>query len=995
MPAPEPLEERLLALSKNIDGELYWDDAMNAIYATDASVYRTLPIAVCLPRTNEDLVKLVHFANEAALPIIPRTAGTSLAGQVVGKGIVVDVSKHMVDILELNVAESWVRVQPGVVRDELNLYLKPHGLMFAPETSTSNRCMIGGMVGNNSCGTRSLVYGSTRDHVLEIEAILSDGSQATFGPVSPQDFDAKKKGRNLEGEIYRALEEALSDPRNREAIEKEYPHHGIHRRNTGYALDLLLRDLVNSIQMKDTANKGDCRQYFNLSKLLCGSEGTLALFTSLKLNLEPLPPPEKAVVAVHLDSIQEAAKATLIAREFAPQAIELIDKVILDCSKTNIEQSSNRDFVSGDPGALLVVEFVADSPSEIDSVTESLESALRASRLGSDFPVIRNEHVDKVWALRNAGLGVLTNVRGSRKPIAGVEDTAILPVDLPEYVDAFLEIMNRRKVKCVAYAHIGDGEIHFRPMLDLKLGTDRKLYREIADEVADLVKLFGGSLSGEHGDGRARAEYLEKMIGSTCYQLCREVKQRFDPKGILNPGKIVDAPPIDTELRYDENQAVLRPDTLFDFSSSDGILGMAEKCNGTGACRKTEKIGGVMCPSYMATRNEKDTTRARANILREYLTRSTKRNRFQQAEIGEVMGLCLSCKGCLSECPSNVDVSRLKAEYLYQSNKGEQRPLSQRAIGHIAELLRLGSRFPTLSNWALHSKFISKWIKSRLEIAPKRELPSLSKPGLRKWTKRNLKKLNTAIDAPKKSVYLFADEYTSYTDAHIGIQAIQLLTGLGYPVAIPQHRESGRALISSGFLDKAKTVADANVVALAPLINEQAPLLGIEPSAILGFRDEYPDLVEKSLSEKARDLGKHVFTIEEFLYREMRAGQITASDFNDESKHILYHGHCHQKALSNQSMAQAILELPTNFEAQIIDSGCCGMAGFFGYRKERYELSQSIAELVLFPAIREAPAETTVAASGTSCRQQIKDGLRVEALHPVEILAKALKRDSG
>lgn len=970
----------LRALASELEGELSWDAATRAAYATDASIYRALPLAMSAPKSTEDARALIRFANARGIPLIPRAAGTSLAGQVVGEGIVVDISKYWTRVLELNVAEKWVRIQPGVIRDELNQFLKPHGLMFAPETSTSNRCMIGGMAGNNSCGVHSLIHGSTRDHVLEIKALLSDGSEAIFGPLDRDAFERKAEGESLEARLYRKIRDILEDPENASAIRQNYPRPDIRRRNTGYALDLLLDDLSRP------------EASINLCKLLCGSEGTLAFFTELKLSLVRLPPRELAVVAVHLHSIPEAARATLVARRFQPTAIELIDDVILRCAKTNIEQAANRAFVEGDPGALVVVEFAAETPAEIDAKTAALEAALRAAGLGSSFPVLRNAAVDKVWALRNAGLGVIMNVPGDRKPLDGVEDTAIHPDELPEYVDAVLEIMRSRGVECVSYAHIGDGEIHFRPMLDPKRGPDRKLYREIAEEMAKLVKRHRGSLSGEHGDGKARAEFLRMMIGDRSYELCRELKRAWDPRGIFNPGKIVDAPPAQTDLRYDADQPARRFDTVFDFSSTGGILRMAEKCNGAGVCRKTEKTGGVMCPSYMATRDEKDTTRARANVLREFLTRSDHANPFDHDEIAEVMELCIGCKGCKSECPSNVDVSRLKAEFLHQRYKTTGIPSRAKALGNVAALNWFGHLFRFVSNILIANTVASQRIKAAFGIAPARSLPFYSRVTTRAWAKRNLRRLNPPPERTKGVVHLFCDEYTNYTEAQIGIAAIELLTRLGYSVEIPAQGESGRALISQGLLVQARKAANRNVAALAKTVSADRPLLGIEPSAILSFRDEYPDLVDARLRPAARALAPNCMLVEEFLIAEIDAGRIEPSAFDETPREIRFHGHCHQKAITGQECSSRVLRFPRGHRVEVVKSGCCGMAGAFGYGAEHFELSQRIGEFALFPALRAAPPEAVISANGTSCRHQIKDALGLRALHPVEILRDALAR---
>ena len=970
------MQESLDTLSAEFEGDLFSSETMRIAYATDASVYRQLPAAVCLPRTKSDIKQLINFANTQGLAIIPRTAGTSLAGQVVGSGIIVDVSKYWSKVIDLDILNRRVRVQPGIVRDELNQYLKPHGLMFAPETSTANRCMIGGMAGNNSCGTHSLIYGSTRDHVEAIDVILSDGTEARFQDISLDEAKAIAKSDSLEAKIYRDTLRILSASGVAEEIRREFPHREIHRRNTGYAIDIILNELET--------------ERINLAKLLCGSEGTLAFTTELTLKLVPLPPIEQAVVAIHLHSIPQAARATLVARESKARAIELIDHIILDCAKTNKEQLANRAFVEGEPSALLVVEFASDDKSEVEGATTKLIDNLKSQNLGYAYPIIWNDAINAVWALRNAGLGVMTNVPGDRKPVAGIEDTAIRPQDLPAFVDDFLDIMKKRQVEYVAYAHIGDGEIHFRPLLDLKLGKDRKYYREICEEVATLVKRFGGSLSGEHGDGRARAEFIRQMIGEKNYMLCRAVKQIWDPEGIFNPGKIVDAPKIDTDLRYDSDQLTNEFVTVFDFSDTQGILRMAEKCNGTGACRKTEKIGGTMCPSYMATRSEQHTTRARANVLREFLTRSTKENKFDHKEILEVMDLCLSCKGCSSECPSNVDIARLKAEFLHQYYEANGIPFRSRLIGNIEMLYKLGSFVRPVSNFLISNRSFSKQLKKKLKIAEKRSLPLLSEITLRTWAKRNLPKLNPAPNVAKQTVYLFCDVYTNYSESEIGIAAIELLTALGYHVQIPKHVESGRAFFSKGLLKNAKRIANQNVRLLGNLVSNETPLLGIEPSAILGFRDEYPDIVDETLKKAAKTLAPHCLLIDEFLGSEIEKGRIATEQFTNEKASILLHGHCHQKALSMLSATEKLLSLPINYTVETIPSGCCGMAGSFGYEEERFDLSQQVGELVLFPAIRESVRETIIAAPGTSCRHQIKDGVERQAQHPVQILRDAL-----
>ncbi len=649
------MDQRLKELSDQLEGDLFTDDTTKILYATDASAYREIPLAVAIPKSIDDLKKLIAFAASNHTSLIPRTAGTSLAGQVVGNGIITDVSKNFTKIIELNAAEHWVRVQPGVIRDELNMFLKPHGLFFGPETSTANRAMMGGMVGNNSCGSNSIVYRSTREHLLEVKALLSDGSEATFKTVTLEEFHEKCEGDNLEATIYKTTRNLLSNYDNQVEIRKEFPKKSVERRNTGYAIDVLL----NSSPF--TAGEED----FNFCKLIAGSEGTLAFITEIKLNVVPLPPKETGLLCVHFNSIEESLRANLIALKYGPSASELIDHYILECTKENIEQSKNRFFVKGDPGAILVIEFTGNNRQEIINKSAGCEAEMRASGLGYHFPLLFGDDTKKIWTLRKAGLGLLGNLPGDEKAVPVIEDTAVDVNDLPSYISEFNKILIKYDLHAVHYAHAGSGEIHLRPIINLKTTEGNHLFRIIAEEIATLVKKYRGSLSGEHGDGRLRGEFVKQMVGEKNYELLKTIKHTWDPQNIFNPNKIVDTPPMNTMLRYTPGQKTPEFKTVFRYHNQD-VLQHAEQCNGSGDCRKTQLSGGTMCPSFMATKNEKDTTRARANILREFLTNSQKMNRFDHKEIYDVMDLCLSCKGCKSECPSNVDVAKLKAEFLQQ-----------------------------------------------------------------------------------------------------------------------------------------------------------------------------------------------------------------------------------------------------------------------------------------------------------------------------------------
>jgi FAD/FMN-containing dehydrogenase/Fe-S oxidoreductase len=963
----------LEGLAKKLQGALHTDQVMRTLYATDASAYREMPLGVAIPETIADIEALIKFADEKQIALIPRTAGTSLAGQVVGSGLVVDVSKFFNRILEINQEESYVWVEPGVVRDVLNVELKKHGLFFGPETSTANRAMIGGMLGNNSCGSNSVVYGSTRDHVLAVEGYLSDGSFVRFEEENPfQTLESLPEGSRLK-EIYTNTLAALSKPENQTNIQNEFPKPSIHRRNTGYAVDMLLNS--------DAFIPG--KPAFNFCALLSGSEGTLCFATKIKLHVDPLPPAHLGLVCGHFNSIDEALRANLIALTFNPSASELMDHYILACTKANAEQRQNRFFVEGDPGAILVVELRSDDPQELEKQAKSLEKAMRDAGLGYHFPYVTGGDVKKVWDLRKAGLGLLSNLPGDEKAVAVIEDTAVDVHDLPAFIAEFNVILKANNLYCVHYAHAGSGELHLRPIINLKTAEGHRQFRHIAEEIARLVKKYQGSLSGEHGDGRLRGEFIPWMVGEANYQLMRELKSWWDPKGIFNPNKIVDTPPMDTFLRYEAGQETPAFKTAFRYQDQD-VLQHAEQCNGSGDCRKTPISGGTMCPSFMATRNEKETTRARANILREFLTHSTQPNRFAHEEVKEVMDLCLACKGCKAECPSNVDVAKLKMEFLYQYQKEKGLPLRSWLVGHFADISSLASKVPFVYNMVMGTTWLRRLANRLVGFHPDRTMPLLANITLWAWLKGR-----QTISA-NKAVYVFVDEFTNFNDAEVGRKAVLLLEKLGYVVKTIAHPISGRAYLSKGMLDEAKVLAQKNVDLWADLISSDVPLVGIEPSAILTFRDEYPDLVADESVVKAKKLAENVFLLEEFIAREMEAKRILPSAFTEEKKLLKLHGHCQQKAMSSLVAAKKALSLPLNFEVQLIPSGCCGMAGSFGYEAEHYDLSMQIGELVLFPTVRAQGMDVEIVASGTSCRHQIHDGTQRHARHTAEVLFDAL-----
>ena len=941
-------------------------------------------MAVVYPRHENDIRELVRFAGKNSISLIPRTAGTSLAGQVVGSGVVVDMSRYMNSILEVNEKEHWVRVEPGVILDELNIALRPTGLFFSPETSTSNRSMIGGMIGNNSCGLHSLVHGNTRDHTISVRAVLSDASVVEFGPLSREEFQGKLDNEGYEGQIYREVHAMLSDPDNQKEIVSGFPDPGVVRRNTGYALDELLN-------VPQYVGKSARHTDFNLCRLLSGSEGTLLFITQAKLNLVPLPPPHKALVPIHFHSVMEAIRGNLAALQHAPTAVELMDRTILDCTKGNLVQARNRFFLEGDPGAILVVELVDRDEKVLKQRIAAMEKQMRSAGLGYHFPIVTGNDIGRVWALRKAGLGVLSNLPGDGRPVSVIEDTSVRVELLEQYITEFNQLLEKHKLTCVYHAHISVGELHLRPILNLKDPEHVQLFHDIALETAGLVKKYRGSLSGEHGDGRLRGEFIPMMVGERNFELIRRIKRLFDPVGIFNPGKITDTPPMNSHLRSEAGRPTPEFSTYFDYPREGGLMQLIEKCNGSGDCRKTEITGGTMCPSYMATRDEIATTRARANVLRELLSRSDLKKPFDQPEIYEVLDLCLSCKACKSECPSSVDMAKIKAEFMQHWYDHHRVPLRTLLIANISKINRLGMLFPGMFNRLATGKLTSSILKRMVGFAAKRSIPAIERTSLRKWAGKNLQRLNVTLPDNALEVILYVDEFTNYNDTTLGITSIRLFNRLGIRVIIVKHPVSARTCISKGLLKKARKIARGNVEVLSGMVSEERPLVGIEPSAILGFRDEFPELVGKDMMDRATALSTHCFTVEEYLDSLLEKGLIDRSLFTGEKRVLKLHGHCQQKSIASTESTRRILSIPENYSIDEIPSGCCGMAGSFGYEKEHYELSMKVGELVLFPAVRKADADTIIVAPGTSCRHQIKDGTGRSAMHPAEVLYCALK----
>ncbi|MFQ6015175.1 MAG: anaerobic glycerol-3-phosphate dehydrogenase subunit C [Anaerolineae bacterium] len=949
-------------LAKRVEGEVRFDKYSRILYSTDASIYQIEPIGVVIPRHKDDIVAVIQFAHQHGLPVLPRGGGSSLAGQTVGEAIIIDLSRYMNRVLAVNQEEHWVRVQPGIPLDNLNACLKPYGLMYGPDPASGNRATMGGIIGNNSTGAHSILYGMTVDHVEELEVVLSNGEEARLNELSEEEWGRKLQGDRLESDIYRAVQRIVSE--NQAEILARYPK--IMRRSGGYNLDSFIRPGAR-----------------NLAKMVVGSEGTLATVTEARLNLVPRPV-MTALDIVHFDTLIEAMEATTEILQCHPAAVELIDKMILNLTKGTLEYARRMTFVEGDPTALLLVQFYGQSSAELEAKIEKLEAHLRKRRMGTAFVRVHDpqEQAD-IWQVRKAGLALLLGIKGDKKPIAFIEDTAVAPEQLPTYISQVQRILAEHNTTAGYYAHASAGCIHIRPLINLKEITEVTRMHSIARAVSDLVLEFGGVMSGEHGDGLARSQWNEKMFGSQLYQAFREVKGAFDPQGIMNPGKIVDAPAMTENLRYGQGYKAISIATRFDFSPEGGFDRAIEMCNGAGICRKT--LEGTMCPSYMVTGEEEHSTRGRANILRAVISGHLPLAELSSKRLYQVMDLCLQCKGCKAECPSNVDMGKLKAEFLAGYHDQHDLPLRSWLFGHIADLNRIGCALAPLSNWVVRSG-VTRWAMAQfLGVDRRRSLPPFTRPTFPRWFQAR-----NGIDkgARRGKVVLFHDTFMTYNYPVIGRAAVQLLEQAGFEVILPQKRCCGRPLISKGMLDQARANAAYNVAQLAPYAEQGYPIVGCEPSCVLTIRDEYLALLD---DQRAQLVADHTYTIEEFLVELRHKGELDLA-FNSHPRKIILHGHCHQKALVGLGPTQEMLSWPPGYEVEVLDSGCCGMAGAFGYETEHYELSMAIGGRRLFPAIEAQGEEVVIVTTGASCRQQIEQGTGRTALHPVEVLLDALQK---
>ncbi len=949
---------------------IHTNDQTRRLYANDASSYEELPEGVAFPESQHDIAKLVQWARKNGKSITARGAGTSLAGQTTSGGIVMDVGRNMNRIIEINESEQFAQVQPGVIRDTLNREADKYDLLFGPDTATTNRCMIGGMIGNNSCGIFSIKHKTTREHILEIDAVLSDGSRAIFKPLTETELTAKMELDTLEGHIYKEIVTLVREHRNE--ILENYPHPEIIRRNTGYALDRLC-------EMQPFNPQG---RKFNMAELLCGSEGTLAMTASAKLNLVPRDS-ESIILAPHFSTIRNALEATVEIVKEDPAAVELVDDIILNATKSNIEQRENRFFLDGDPKAILIVQFDGDDAEKLRQKAEKLSKKLQKMEISDATPIITDDDkIERVWNLRKAGLGLLMGLGSEGRTPTFCEDTAVRVPDLPDYIDDFQKILDKHETDCVFYAHASVGELHLRPVINLQKPEEIEKMKSMAGQIADLVRSYRGSLSGEHGDGRARAPYIEKVLGSGMMPLLKKVKQIWDPGHIFNPGKITDPKPMEQDLRYSPSYQKPNVDTHFNWRKEESFADAVELCNGAGVCRKLSESGGTMCPSYMATKEEKDSTRGRANLFRQLFSGKQK-EAFQSEELKDALDLCLSCKACKSECPANVDMAKMKAEFMQGWHEEYGISLGERFFGQAAKLYPLASLFPRLSNWMIRQPVTKELLQQFLGIDKRRDLPTFAKETFMDWW-NNHRTRSMAHSASGRKVLLLIDIFTNYHEPEIGKAAVQFLENQGYGVIVPNFHEVGRPQISKGMLSSAKEILDTNLPKLSIFADQGIPIIGLEPSEILTLRDEYLDLCDEDQVHSAQKVADSSYTFEEFA-----ADILADSSVSPKNKKVFVHGHCHAKSLIGNSAIRKTLE-GAGYEIEVGDTGCCGMAGSFGYEADHYQVSMNIGKQRLFPALQDLPDETLVCAPGFSCRHQINDGVGVEAFHPAQLLAEEL-----
>lgn len=948
-------------IASRIEGEVHFDRATRLLYSTDASIYQIEPLGVVRPKHVGDVVETVRAATAAGAPVLPRGGGTSLAGQAVGEAVVLDLSVHLRQLLEVNREELWARVQPGLVQDAFAAALAPLGLRFGPETSTSNRANLGGMIGNNSAGARSLVYGKTVDNVIDATVVLADGSVERLGWMAWDDIRRRARGA---GPLPRILREILAIREDcSEEIHARFPR--IPRRVSGYNLDLLL----------DPAG-------VNLARLVVGSEGTLGTVVEARLQLHRLPR-ATGLAVLHFDGMLPALEAGVEVLDLGPNCVELVDRMILRLARESLAYSRRLHFVEGEPEALILVEFAGESDAEVHARFDRLEARLG----GRGQPMLRildPVEQQNVWAVRKSALPLLLSLPGDRKPIAFVEDTAVAPERLPEFIRRFEEILGRSQTESCFYAHAGAGCLHIRPLIDLKNRAGVRKMEGLAKEVRDLVLDFGGAMSGEHGDGLARSHFNEEVFGEKVYEAFGRLKAAFDPEGLMNPGKVVNAPPMTDNLRYGPNYRAIELPVVFPYPREGGFRGAVELCNGAGVCRK--ELVGTMCPSYMVTRDEEHSTRGRANLLRALLDGRLAPGKASEDRVLEALDLCLACKACKAECPSGVDMARLRSDFLHHYYRTRRRPLADAVFGAPDRWARWGRSLGPLGRFAERRGWVATLLGRVAGLDPRRSLPRLAATPFTEWFRREAPSRQPA--RPRRTVALFPDTFTNFFEPGVGIAACRVLWRLGHEVRLTPAVCCGRPAISRGLLDRARHLARGSVAALSGLAREKIPIVGLEPSCLLTFRDEIPELVPEGHRADADRIRDAAVLFDEFVAEDAEElSRVTRGRARTEE--ALAHGHCHQKAFCGTEPLRSALEAAGGRVA-VADSGCCGMAGSFGYTADHYELSVAVGERRLLPAVRALGEDQSVIAPGTSCRHQILDVTGRRALHPAEYLEQFL-----
>lgn len=941
-------------LQSEIKGDVLSDEYSLGMYATDASLYQIQPIVIVLPKHESDVTTAVQIAAAHQISILPRGGGTSLAGQTVGQSMVLDFSKYMNQVLEFNAAKKWVRIQPGIARDDLNLFLKNHGLLYAPDPATSSRANVGGMIGNNSSGTKSILYGKTIDHLLALKVLLSDGTILNINENSTEEYNAKCIGDTREAQIYKEFRTLIFQ--HSEEIKEVFPK--TMRRVGGYPLD----EFVYTDK-------------WNLSKVFCGSEGTLGLTLEATINLEELPK-EKAICVVHFEKRLDAIKAVPTMVGYNPSCVEILDDTVIELSRTNLTTKHHTQWIKGNPISVQIVEFFGDTNEEILRRAEQMVVRLKELGLGYAYPIFTSQkQMDDVWMIRKKGLGLMLGRQGDKKAIAFIEDAAI-PIDvLPEYIEEVQAVCDKYQTEAAVYAHASVGVIHVRPFLNMRAQEDVDRFKSIAEETFQLVKKYKGSWSGEHGDGLVRSPFNEDFFGSTLYQAFKDVKQLFDPLGIMNPGKIVDALPIDHNLRYGAAYLDDTLDTVFHYREDRSFQEAVHMCSGVGECRK--KSGGTMCPSFKATDDEEHSTRGRANALRLAMSGQLEGG-LSNDRLIEILDLCLSCKACKSECPSNVDMAKLKSEVWQQKFDVGKVSLRDKLVNQsAAQSKMIAGPLAPLVNAIQHSAPFRWALDKTVGIDRSRKLPSFAKESLSKWFTKHYKTKNEI------EVVLFADTYINYHETHIGKSAVNLLDQCGYKVILADVGCCQRPRISNGWLRNAKKDGTTVAEKLLPFIKKKIPILICEPSCATSFNIDLPDLIDdKTLADAVKN---GVQMIDIFLHQQIESGSLKGS-FKPMQSNIKVHGHCHQKAIYGLQAIDSLYGNEHN-NHEILDTGCCGMAGSFGYEKEHLDISKKVGEDRLFPAIRNMKEDEILVACGVSCRHQVAHFFEKKALHWVETVS--------